>query len=153
MHFIDTIAGDPSLSWSADAVDPGPAPAQTGTYSDARGEIRRIALGAAKHNALLTLAGHMRSGDFHPNTQFDVILSGRAELLTIEQGREKWRLLLPNTMIAIRPYVPHLFRFPEDAVMLEWWDGPFKCWYWKPLRDIIDGNGSQFTAGDSANNS
>lgn len=107
-------------------------------HSDERGSIQRM----SGYNVLFTRAGFMRSGDSHPNNQYDVVLSGRAELLTRENERDVWRILYPNDMVKICSYVPHLFRFQEDCVMLEWWDGPFSCWYFKRYRDYIDGNGS-----------
>ena len=106
-------------------------------YKDARGEIQRHALAGSKVNILHTVAGNKRSGDFHPYTQFDAMLSGRVELLTLEDGAENWRILVANDTVAIAPYVPHLFVFREDTVMLEWWDGPFEAWYYKPFRDMI----------------
>jgi hypothetical protein len=40
--------------------------------------------------------------------------------------------------IVIPRYTPHIFEFMEDTVMIEWWDGPFLAWYYRPYRAIVD---------------
>lgn len=132
--------GNPAIADSSDAnriVSPVPTEP---VFSDERGEICRSFIGQFGSNMLLTKAGHMRSGDFHPTTQLDFVMSGRAILRTWEAGAEIRRVLAPNTFVSIGAFVPHLFEFLEDTVMLEWWDGPFSCWYWKPYRDVITKN-------------
>jgi hypothetical protein len=136
---IVSALGDPTIVDSADIYrPPSIGNLEQPSYQDERGEIRRIVLAGAKVNVLHTRSGFLRSGDLHPNTQFDVLLSGEAELLTLENGEQITRKLIPNVFVAIRPYVPHLFRFTEDTVMLEWWDGPFECFYYRPFRAMIE---------------
>lgn len=89
-------------------------------------------------NILYTKKGFMRSGDLHKNVQYDIIISGKLELWTLQKGDTIKDTLGPNTFIILHPYIPHLFNFLEDTVMLEWWGGPFEAWFYKPYRDIID---------------
>jgi mannose-6-phosphate isomerase-like protein (cupin superfamily) len=80
----------------------------------------------------------MRSGDYHPNIQYDIILSGRVRL-TLRKGEEDVSSEIgPGELIEIPPNTPHLFEFLEDTVMLEWWDGEFSAEYYGPYRDLID---------------
>ena len=39
--------------------------------------------------------------------------------------------------ITIPPYTPHIFEFLTDAVLAEWWDGPFRAWFYKPYRQLV----------------
>lgn len=107
-------------------------------FSDARGTINRITLDGVKVNLLSTKKGFMRSGDLHRNVQFDFIFSGKIELWQRKDGKDVKTVHGPNSFISIPAGVPHLFKFLEDTVMAEWWDGPFEAWYYKPYRDIID---------------
>lgn len=108
------------------------------TFTDARGTINRITLDGVKINLLSTKKGFMRSGDLHPNKQFDFVFSGKLELWELKDGKETKTVYGPNSFITIPAGVPHLFNFLEDTVMAEWWDGPFDCYYYRPYRDIID---------------
>jgi len=107
-------------------------------YKDSRGEIRRYEINGVKFNVLITKAGVMRSGDYHPNTQYDLILSGEFEI-TLRQGDKDVVFRKgPNELIAIPPNTPHLFHSLTDTVMIEWWDGPFEAKYYEPYRKLID---------------
>lgn len=138
MIFECTSHGDPRIAFDERAHRGAAMTDAPDHHVDSRGEIRRIEMNGVRCNLLFTRSGHMRSGDFHSNNQFDIVLSGRAELITIEGSHEVARSIGSNSGVIIKPYIPHLFIFNEDTVMLEWWDGPFSCWYWKPLREIID---------------
>lgn len=112
-------------------------------FKDARGEIRRFELdlpdgGVIKFNALFTKAGVLRSGDFHPNRQLDIVLSGKVKVRLMEDGHEREVELGPNDFLVIPPNVPHIFEFLEPTWMLEWWDGPFEATYYKPYRDLVE---------------
>ncbi len=107
-------------------------------FKDHRGEIHRHEIQGVKHNTWYTKAGVMRSGDYHPNIQYDIILSGRVRL-TLRKGEEDVSSEIgPGELIEIPPNTPHLFEFLEDTVMLEWWDGEFSAEYYGPYRDLID---------------
>ena len=131
--------GDRTLVNSPEVITPTQSGGlQQPRFTDHRGTIERVELEGVKVNILYTKAGVMRSGDFHPHPQLDILLSGKVELRTLQNGVHETREVGPNTLIVLEPYVPHLFNFLEPTVMMEWWDGPFECHYYKPYRDIID---------------
>ncbi len=141
----ETSAGDESL-YSIPEVTEGqtqPGVLEKPIHEDVRGSIRRLDIDGTKLNLIYTKKGFMRSGDLHKNTQFDIILSGKVELSTFENGKAVKKVLEENTFIVIHPHVPHLFVFLENTVMAEWWDGPFKAWFYQPYRSIIDKNFQQ----------
>lgn len=107
-------------------------------YRDSRGEIRRYEIEGTKFNVLFTKAGVLRSGDFHPNTQYDLILKGEFEITLRKNDKDVVVKKGPNELIAIPPNTPHLFRSLTDTVMIEWWDGPFKAEYYRPYREQIE---------------
>ena len=107
-------------------------------YEDIRGRIERIDFKGTKFNIIETKKGFMRSGDLHKNTQFDSILSGKIELWVLTEDITEKTIICPNQYVVLRPHMPNLFNFLEDTVMIEWWDGPFEAWFYKPYRDIID---------------
>lgn len=107
-------------------------------YKDIRGRIERMDFKGVKFNIIETKKGFMRSGDLHKNIQFDLILSGKIELWVLVKDITEKTIIGPNQYVVLNPHVPHLFNFIEDTVMIEWWDGPFEAWFYKPYRDIID---------------
>lgn len=107
-------------------------------YEDIRGKIERINFNGSKFNIIETKKGFMRSGDLHKNTQFDLIISGKIELWTLTKNGTEKTIITPNQYVILKPHMPHLFNFLENTVMIEWWDGPFEAWFYKPYRDIID---------------
>lgn len=107
-------------------------------FKDDRGEIRRHEMEGVKYNALFSKAGILRSGDMHPNTQYDLILMGEFEI-TLRQGDEDVVITKKaNELLEIPPDTPHLFRSVTDTVMIEWWDGPFEAEYYEPYRKLIE---------------
>jgi len=110
------------------------APAQ----KDVRGEIRRYEFKGVKFNALFTKAGKYRSGDFHPITQFDLILKGKFRITVRRGNKDVVYEKGENELIVIPPNTPHLFKSLTNTVMLEWWDGPFEVSYYKPYRKIVE---------------
>ncbi len=113
-------------------------------YKDHRGEIHRLNLGGVKFNVLFTKAGVMRSGDYHPNTQYDFILSGEMEITLRQDDKDVIVRKKAKELISIPPNVPLLFWSLTDTVMIEWWDGPFECKYYRPYRDLIDEQARQY---------
>jgi len=115
-----------------------PGSLESPVFEDIRGKIERIDFKGTKFNIIGTKKGFMRSGDLHKNTQFDLILSGKIELWVLTEDITEKTIVYPNQYVVLKPHVPHLFNFLEDTVMIEWWDGPFEAWFYKPYRDIID---------------
>ena len=109
-------------------------------HTDNRGSIERKNYEGTKFNIITTKSGHMRSGDLHKNTQFDIIFSGKIELWTLQNGTTEKRICGPNELIVIGANTPHLFYFLEDTVMAEWWNGEFEAWFYRPYRDKIEEN-------------
>ncbi|MFB6088401.1 MAG: hypothetical protein ABEK36_01330, partial [Candidatus Aenigmatarchaeota archaeon] len=80
----------------------------------------------------------LRSGDYHPVTQYDLILKGKVKITMKQDDREKIVHKGPNELISIPENIPHLFEFLKDTVMIEWWDGEFEAKYYKPYRKLIE---------------
>ncbi|MDD5254414.1 MAG: hypothetical protein PHG05_04965 [Candidatus Nanoarchaeia archaeon] len=106
-------------------------------FRDNRGEIRRYEINGFKFNVLYSKKGILRSGDYHPNTQYDFILKGKLEITYRINGKDVKKVYEKNDFIEIKPGIPHLFNFIEDTVMIEWWDGEFKADYFESYRKFI----------------
>lgn len=117
----------------------------TPAYKDFRGEIRRYELHGIKFNVLFTKKGTLRSGDYHPVTQYDLILKGKFEITLRQNDKDVVMQKDTNKLIVIPPNVPHLFKSLTDTVMIEWWDGPFEINYYPPYRKLIE---EQFEQGN-----
>ena len=111
---------------------------QPETFSDWRGTIRRMEVDGIKFNVLTTKKGALRSGDLHPNTQFNIILAGAFELTLRQNDKDVVVRKEPGELIIIPPKTPHLYRCLEDSVMLEWWDGQFSMEYYPPYRKFVE---------------
>jgi len=108
------------------------------TFKDDRGEINKLDIKGTRVNLLYTKKGALRSGDIHPNNQFNVILSGEIEITYRKGNKDVKEIKKPNELIMTPAGVPHLFKFTKDTVLLEWWDGPFKAEYYAPYRKFVD---------------
>lgn len=107
-------------------------------FKDSRGEIRRYEMNGVKFNALYTKAGVLRSGDYHPVKQYDLILKGEFAITLRKNNQDIVIKKSANDFIVIPPNVPHLFKSLTDTVMIEWWDNEFKASYYKPYRKLIE---------------
>jgi hypothetical protein len=124
---------------SSDVYEPPAGDLNSSVFSDNRGSIHRLVEGGRSYNLLYTKRGYLRSGDLHTVNQNDLILTGKVELWLRQNDQDIKRIYGPTSLIVIPPAIPHLFRFLEDTVMAEWWDGPFRAWYYRPYRKIIEG--------------
>jgi len=112
-------------------------------HRDKRGRIYRCGLNGTSFNVVYSKPGAYRAGDYHPHTQFDLVLSGCAEVRmtgadqTYNYG-EHTRQIGLNERLVIPPDTAHLFYFPAATVMIEWWSGPFEAKFYKPYRDIVE---------------
>ncbi len=113
-------------------------------YKDFRGEIRRLDISWAKFNILFTRAGMLRSGDSHPNIQFDLLLKGKLEITFRKGNKDVKKNYRSNQLIKIPPKTPHLFHAITDTVMIEWWDGELKVEYYQPYRKLIEDQFREF---------
>ncbi len=107
-------------------------------YRDDRGEIRRYEIEGVKFNVIYTKKGTFRSGDYHPVTQYDLILKGEFEITLRKDDKDVAVRKGPNELIVIPPDTPHLFNSLTDTVLIEWWDGPFQAEYYEPYRKLIE---------------
>ena len=107
-------------------------------FKDFRGEIHRHDFYGVKFNVLYTKKGVYRSGDYHPFSQYDLILKGKFHLTLRKGGKDIVAEKGPNEFISIPPNTPHLFKALSDSVMLEWWGGKFECKYYPPYRKFIE---------------
>lgn len=105
---------------------------------DARGSINRYKNNGVKFNVLYTKAGALHSGDYHPVTQFDAIISGKWQITLRQKGKDYTLVKGPGEFLAIPPNTPHLFKCLADSVMVEWWDGPFEVSYYQPYRKLVE---------------
>jgi dTDP-4-dehydrorhamnose 3,5-epimerase-like enzyme len=110
----------------------------TDYLEDSRGWIRKFDIGGVKFNVLFTKAGVLRSGDYHSNTQYDLILEGSFKVTQKLNEQDVSEVYGPNALIKIPPKVPHLFEALADTTMLEWWDGPFNVEYYAPYRKLVE---------------
>ncbi|TAL57745.1 MAG: hypothetical protein EPN86_01435 [Nanoarchaeota archaeon] len=107
-------------------------------FADLRGEIHRLNVKGVKFNALFTKKGALRSGDYHPVVQYNIVLKGKLQI-TLRKGNKDVKMIKkPGELIKIPPNTPHLYKFLADSVILEWWGGPFKVKYYQPYRKIIE---------------
>lgn len=107
-------------------------------YKDLRGEIRRYEFHGVKFNVLFTREGALRSGDYHPVVQYDLILKGKVKITLRQNDKNVVIHKGANELIIIPPNVPHLFEFLTETVMIEWWGGSFEVKYYKPYRKFVE---------------
>jgi len=108
------------------------------TFEDVRGQIAKLEMAGVKVNLLFSKAMSVRSGDWHICRQYDLVLSGEVEIQHGTYERSRFKVLRSGELFVLPPRTPHLFRFQKDTVMLEWWDGPFRAWYYKPYRKEVE---------------
>lgn len=122
-------------------------------FADSRGAYHKLVFPGLTSNAeyvnvIFTKAGTYRSGDLHKCDQINLIVSGSATLKTIRSERTTTREVKSGDLIVTPAGVPHLYYFSEDTLLTEYWinvaDGgklcPFRAWFYKPFRDIVDAN-------------
>jgi len=114
-------------------------------HKDARGVIYRIEVGDIYFNLMTRKKGTLLSGDYHPYTQFDLVLKGEFEITLRKKNKDVLIKKKANEFISIPPNTPHLFKSVTDTITLEWWDGPFEQKIYKPYRKLVDENIKQFT--------
>ena len=83
--------------------------------------------------------GVMRSGDIHCCVQHDFVFYGRVCVWLLQaDGSTQKTLYSDHDYIRIPAYTPHIFEFLTDTIVAEWWDGPFRAWYYAPYRNIVE---------------
>jgi hypothetical protein len=61
----------------------------------------------------------------HPNNQYTLLLSGKADYILVEDGVEKTIPLEIGSVAVVQAGVPHIMVVHEDITTFEWWDGDF----------------------------
>jgi mannose-6-phosphate isomerase-like protein (cupin superfamily) len=109
------------------------------SHEDERGAIFKLMMdGEHVTNILFTKAGYLRAGDLHPHDQFDFVLCGEVEITRKEDLVELFCSIKPNEVLKIPAGQPHIFRSETDSLVIERWNGPFECTYYKPYRDRVE---------------
>jgi mannose-6-phosphate isomerase-like protein (cupin superfamily) len=139
--------------YSHPEITPAPPASLSATesfFSDARGSIRRVNEDGRYLNYMETKKGFMRSGDMHKLTQFDLVLSGSIEVWirrnfpqnpndnTSESSEYDEKIVFgPGSFFSVPPHTPHLFNFLEESNIVEWWDGEYEAWFYRPYRSFL----------------
>lgn len=106
-------------------------------FRDDRGEIHRMRVGGIRVNMLFSKQDVMRSGYLVLSKTVHFVVSGKVEVWNLtSEGTEK-NLFGTHQSFYVSPYVPHILHFLEDTVLLEFWEGPFQCWYYHPYRRLV----------------
>jgi hypothetical protein len=106
-------------------------------FRDDRGEIHRMRVGGKRVNILCSKRDVMRSGYLVLSKTVHFVVSGKVEVWNLtEKGTEKM-VYGADSVFYVNPYVPHILHFLEDTILLEFWDGPFQCWYYHPYRRLV----------------
>lgn len=106
-------------------------------FRDDRGEIHRMRVGGKRVNMLFSKRDVMRSGYLVLSKTVHFVVSGKVEVWNLtDKGTEKI-VHKANSVFYVNPYVPHILHFLEDTILLEFWDGPFQCWYYHPYRRLV----------------
>lgn len=76
-------------------------------------------------SVLETKVGSYRGNHTHPNKQYTLLLSGRADYIILEDGVERRIPLKVGQVTSVEPGVPHIMLVHKDIITFEWWDGDF----------------------------
>ena len=159
--------GDPKVYDRAE-IHPAPAspsPRGSFSFSDARGTYERREFETMEGedpddppyvNIVRTFPGQLRSGDVHKCHQVNVLAFGRARVTTVEDGRERTRIVAGGDRVVIPAHTPHLYEFLEDTVMTESWVHArdrtrcaFEAWFHAPLRGRVGDPKKTFASGQT----
>jgi hypothetical protein len=77
------------------------------------------------YSILETKVGSYRGNHVHPNKQYTLLLSGKADYVLIYDGIEKIIPLKIGEVTVVEEGIPHIMVVHEDITTFEWWDGDF----------------------------
>lgn len=77
------------------------------------------------YSVLETKVGSYRGNHIHPNKQYTLLLSGKADYVLVEDGVEKTIPLVRGEIATVDSGIPHIMVVHEDITTFEWWDGDF----------------------------
>ena len=93
---------------------------QIKTKEDGKGIFHSMDLLNHKVYALYTKAWERRWWKAYSDEKAFVLLSGRCRVTLELDGNDESLEILPGELIHIEPGIPHVFYFPEDSELLEW---------------------------------
>ena len=106
-------------------------------FRDDRGEIHRMRVGSKRVNMLFSKKNVMRSGYLVLSRTVHFVVSGKVEVWSLTNDGTSKVIYNAHESFYVNPYVPHILHFLEDTILLEFWDGPFQCWYYHPYRRLV----------------
>lgn len=106
-------------------------------FRDDRGEIHRMRVGGKRVNLLFSKKDVMRSGYLVLSKTVHFMVSGKVEVWNLTSDGTEKIIYGAHDSFYVEPYVPHILHFLEDTVLLEFWEGPFQCWYYHPYRRLV----------------
>ena len=77
------------------------------------------------HSVLETKVGSYRGNHIHPNKQYTLLLSGKADYILSVDGVETTIPLKIGEVTSVDAGVPHIMVVHDDITTFEWWDGDF----------------------------
>ena len=77
------------------------------------------------YSVLETKVGSYRGNHIHPNKQYTLLLSGKADYILFKDGLEKTIPLKIGVVTSVDAGIPHIMVVHEDITTFEWWDGDF----------------------------
>ncbi len=92
------------------------------------------------YSVLETKKGSYRGNHVHPNKQYTILLSGKADYVLVEDGMEKTIPLVQGVTSSVDAGVPHIMVVYEDINTFEWWDGDF-------IAELCVGEFTKYTQG------
>ena len=112
-------------------------------FSDARGEIRKLAMGGFDFDVAFTRAGFMRGGNLHKCKQWGFVFTGDVAVIMPDPntpGNEVLYRYNARELFDVPADTAHIFRFDHDTVMAEWWDCPYHAYNYAPYRRRVERN-------------
>lgn len=90
-----------------------------------------------KHKSYLltSLQGTYRGGKARSVQKQFIMLSGKAESITIAEDQEQAEMVTPGQIYIVPAHVPHLLYFLEDSEFFEWWDKDYSERKYQPFYD------------------
>jgi hypothetical protein len=92
------------------------------------------------YSILETKKGSYRGNHVHPNTQYTLLLQGKAKYILCEEGQYHEKPMSIGRVYSVDAGVPHIMVVDEDIITFEWWDGDF-------IAEPCDGEFDRYTAG------
>ena len=103
-----------------------------------RGRVNKYVLAGQEYFSVFTESGKYRAGEVHPHKKYLVVLYGEIQMKLKDEGKDVDSTIKPNKIVTINENTPHMFYFPVDTVLLEWWDGEFVYEHYPEYRKMVE---------------